>query len=113
MTTATAGKPRRRYTREQRIGMRRKAQEMREQGHTLSEIATAINVAPNNASAYVIASDRPRLPGERVPRLVRQRAMEMLAAGRSAVSVAIQCNIHQTTANRWLREHQNSLAPTA
>jgi len=93
--------------------MRKLAQAMRRGGRSLAEIGTAVGVSAHHARAMVIASDRPRLPGERVPRLIRQRAFEMFAAGRSAISVAIQCNIHQTTSNRWLRDYQNSLAPTA
>lgn len=109
---AVAGRPRKRYTREQRIDMRRRARDLRMAGRSYAEIATEIGVSLQQVSSYVIGSLNPRGPGERFSNH-RERAKSMFAAGHHAVSVARTLNIHQTTSNRLLREYQNSLAPTA
>lgn len=104
--SATAKRPRRKFTREQRVQMRTRARLLRAEGRSYSEIAKEFGVSPRHACGLAVASERPRLPGETIPNLIRDRAFQMFDAGRSALSVAIQCNIHQTTANRWLRLHR-------
>jgi len=92
--------------------MRRRARELRMAGRSYAEIATDIGVSLQQVSSYVIGSLNPRGPGERLSKL-REMANTMFAAGHHAVSVARTLNIHQTTSNRLMKEHQNSLAPTA
>ena len=109
---AVAGRPRNRYTREQRIEMRRRARELRMAGRSYAEIAVEIGVTKQEVSSYIVASLNPRGPGEPL-RNLRERANELFAAGHHAVGVARLLNIHQTTSNRLMNEYQNSLAPTA
>ena len=77
------------------------AKRMREEGYAVSAIATHLGVMPRTAYRWVAGTQSP-CTGRRRPR--RERALALLATGRSVVSVASEVGAGVSTVFRWKRE---------
>jgi len=102
-----------RYSRTERVALRKQAQDLREQGVLMVDIAKRMDVSLTLVADLLTGSENPRCPSENLGHL-RPRATELRASGASTLEVSVILNIHTSTAQRWAREErQKSLQPAA
>lgn len=104
---ATLKRGRYRHSRSERIALRKRAQDLMEQGLSKINIARELKVSYSQVNDLLTSSENPRSNGENLSHL-RPRAAELRAQGASTLAISVTLNIHTSTAQRWAREERES-----